>query len=97
MDLTGYTTSKPQPQACSIYTVSGQYVAGDYIRKTFTSIPLNHYQIVIRFSVGYIGSWSQSDSMLLEVNGNTEKWEYNSCAYAQDLCSGSLIDCFKTK
>lgn len=57
MDLSGYSTTKPTPQICDAYTLSGQYVAGDYISKTFTNFPLNHYQIIVRFGIGYIGTW----------------------------------------
>lgn len=95
MDLSGYSTSKPAPQICDQYTLSGQYVAGDFIQKTFTGIPANHYQLVIRFGVGYIGTWNPTDQMNLEINGSPYSWLYHGCSYPQDLCSTSTADCFK--
>jgi hypothetical protein len=63
VDLTGYSTSKTTPHTCDVYTLSGQYVAGDFIRKTFTGIPLNHYQVVVRFGVGFMGTWNTTDKI----------------------------------
>lgn len=69
MDISGYQTSKPVTQICSQYTLSGAYVAGDYIQKTFTSIPTNHYQLVLRFGVGYIGTWASTDQLSVDLDG----------------------------
>lgn len=55
MSLFGYTSSNPTPLTCTNYTFSGQYIASDYIYKNFTGIPLNHYALVVRFNVGYMG------------------------------------------
>ena len=55
MSLFGYTSSNPTPLTCSNYTFSGQYISSDYIYKNFTGIPLNHYALVVRFNVGYMG------------------------------------------
>lgn len=65
MSLTGFTSSKSTPITCTNYTFSGQYVNSDYLFKNYTGIPLNHYAIVVRFSVGYIGTWSQADYLRL--------------------------------
>lgn len=69
MDLSGYFSSKPGPQVCDQYALSGQYTAGDFIQKTFTGLPLNHYQVVVRFGIGYIGSWNQADQMRVHIDG----------------------------
>lgn len=61
LSLVGYSSSKPTPYQCGSYYVSGQYVAGDFLQKTFTNIPLNHYQLVVRFGISFIGNWSESD------------------------------------
>lgn len=95
MDLSGYSSSKPTPLPCDQYTLSGQYVAGDFIQKTFTGLPLNHYQVVVRFGVGYIGSWNPTDQMHLEINGQVFTWTYNTCYYPQDLCGSSVTECIK--
>lgn len=96
MDLSGYSSSKPGPQTCDVYFLSGQYVAGDYIQKTFTGLPLNHYQVVIRFGIGYIGTWNSADQMALYIDGQPFTWKYNGCAcYSDALCSSSGADCFK--
>lgn len=97
MDISTYSTNKPAVQTCAPYKMSGQYVSGDYIQKTFTGIPLNHYQLVIRFGVGHIGTWNPTDTMEVEIDRHTYSWEYNVCPEAQNLCSGSGTDCFKIK
>lgn len=61
LTLNGYSSSKPTPNLCGTYYMSGEYVAGDFLQKTFTNIPLNHYQLVIRFGVSFIGNWSSTD------------------------------------
>lgn len=65
MSLVGYSSSKANPYVCSIYTFSGKYVNSDYLSKNFTGIGANHYELVIRFNVGYIGTWSSSDNLQL--------------------------------
>ena len=57
INLNGYSTSNNTLVTCDKYSFSGSYTAGGFISKTFNNIPLNHYQIVIRFSLGMIGSW----------------------------------------
>lgn len=74
MDISTYSTNKPAVQSCGLYKMSGQYVSGDYIQKTFTGIPLNHYQLVIRFGVGHIGTWNPTDTMEVEIDGHTYSW-----------------------
>lgn len=61
MPLTGFTSSKTTPVTCTNYTFSGQYTNQDYLFKNYTTIALNHYAVVIRFSIGYIGTWQISD------------------------------------
>ena len=63
MDIGGYSTDNPSPIQCGEYWLSGQYTAGSYLSKTFNGLGTNHYQIVIRFGVGYIGSWDELDQM----------------------------------
>lgn len=61
LSLGGYSTSSLVPVTCDKYTFSGAYVQGGFISKTFNDLPLNHYEVVIRFNVGLIGSWNASD------------------------------------
>lgn len=82
MALTGYTSSKPSPITCTNYTFSGQYTNQDFISKNFTNIPTNHYSIIIRFSVGYIGTWTTNDVLRLTLQDQTQSviYDYNySC------------------
>lgn len=65
MMLASYTSSNLTSKVCSIYTLSGQYIDTDYISKNFTNINASHYQLVIRFSVGYIGTWSATQHLKL--------------------------------
>jgi hypothetical protein len=81
MILASYTSSNMSSHTCSVYTLSGQYIDSDYISKNFTGINPSHYQLVIRFSVGYIGTWSVSDHLQLVINDgdnvNTQTWAYS--------------------
>ena len=63
IDLSGYSTSNPSPINCGGYGLSGQYTAGSYISKTFNNLGLNHYDLVVRFGVGFIGSWNSFDQI----------------------------------
>ena len=65
MDLSGYVATKSGPAICGNYSLSGEYVSGDYIEKTFTGLNTNHYELVVRFGIGYIGVWTYSDQMQL--------------------------------
>jgi hypothetical protein len=81
MILASYTSSNLSSVTCSVYTLSGQYVDIDYISKNFTNINPSHYQLVIRFSVGYIGTWSATDHLKLVINDglnvNVQTWAYS--------------------
>ena len=63
MSLTGYTTTVATPFVCSNLTFSGQYVNTDFIEKNFTNILTEHYELIIRFGVGYIGTWTNVDQL----------------------------------
>lgn len=89
MSLFGYTTSNPTPVTCTNYTFSGQYIATDYIAKNFTGIPLNHYAIVVRFNIGYMGQWNTTDvlRLTLEDEAQTVYYDYNySCDVSENIC-----------
>jgi hypothetical protein len=58
MSLIGYTGSTPHTKPCGNMTFSGTYVNTDYIFKNFTNINTEHYELIIRFNVGYFGTWS---------------------------------------
>jgi len=72
MSLAGYTSSKLSTTTCTNYTLSGEYTNQDFIYKNFTGIPLNHYQLIIRYNVGYIGTWSSSDYLRLNIQ---DEWQ----------------------
>lgn len=70
MSLDGYQTSNPESVSCGGYSLSGDYVAGDYLAKKF-KIPESyggHYELTIKFGIGYIGSWSNTDTMSMIIN-----------------------------
>jgi hypothetical protein len=50
----------------------GKYVNTGYIYTNFTSIPTNHYQLIIRFSIAYIGTWIAPAN--LQLNANFGLW-----------------------
>ena len=89
MSLFGYTSTNPTPFTCTNYTFSGEYTANDYIYKNFTGIPLNHYALVVRFNVGYIGIWDTTDVLRLNLQDSKDSvnYDYNfSCAYPENIC-----------
>jgi hypothetical protein len=89
MSLFGYTTSNPTPKTCSNYTFSGEYSSNDYLYKNFTGIPLNHYALVVRFSVGYIGNWTEGDVLELNLQdaGQSVNFAYKySCEFTENIC-----------
>ena len=97
LSLGGYSTSSLVPVTCDKYTLSGAYVQGGYISKTFTNLPLNHYEIVIRFNIGYIGSWNaSSDEIYLSADSTITTFNA-SCDHSEDLCSGSGTDCIRIR
>jgi hypothetical protein len=66
MVLTNYITSNAVTQACGVYQFSGRYDSGDYLYKQFT-LPANHYEVIVRFSVAHIGIWSTADYLKLSI------------------------------
>ena len=94
MDLNGYSTNNPTPASCGDYQLSGQYTADSYIAKTYTGLGTNHYQVVVRFGVGYIGSWDPTDQLYVDLDGDQHTLNYNY-GVVSDVCSGSDIDSLK--
>jgi hypothetical protein len=84
MALTGYSSSKTTTITCTNYTFSGQYTNQDYISKNFTNIPLNHYSIIVRFNVGYIGTWTLNDSLRLTLQDSAQSQFYDYRYYCVD-------------
>lgn len=83
---------------CGSYNISGKYTANGYLYKSWTGLGLNHYQGVIRFSVGYMGTWSSENMRLIVSDGiNVNQiinYNYNCTAAQQStVCSGAT-DCF---
>jgi hypothetical protein len=102
MSLFGYSTSSPVPLVCNNYTFSGQYAAGDYLFKNFTGIPINHYALVVRFNVGFMGSWSSSDGLRLRLEDDeqTIDFDYNyGCSIVENICNEAYptSDCIRIK
>jgi hypothetical protein len=103
MSLTGYTSSKASTVTCTNYTFSGQYTNQDYISKNFTNIPLNHYSILVRFSVGYIGTWGLNDSLRLNLQDSAQSLLYDyhySCDNIQNICGEvgvNTSDCIRIR
>lgn len=79
MELGGYKTTKASPVTCGTYSLSGEYVAGDYLSKTF-EIPESyggHYEIAIKFVIGYIGAWTNTDQIYMKLNGKQYTYNYS--------------------
>jgi hypothetical protein len=49
------------------YNFSGVYASTDYIAKTY-AIHDPHYQMVLRFSVTFVGVWAANDSLNVYTN-----------------------------
>lgn len=85
---------------CLTYQLSGKYVDKDFIQRNLTKIPTNHYQVVIRFNVAYIGTWSATQNLNLNVRhyygAQNFTWAY-ACAVTEFLCSGTGLDCLTIK
>jgi len=102
MNLFGYSTTNPTPHTCTNYTFSGQYTANDYISKNFSGIPLNHYALVIRYNVGYMGTWNTTDVLSLNIQDDEQDiyYDYNySCSVQENICGGANItdDCIRIR
>lgn len=89
MSLAGFTSSSPTPVTCTNYTFSGKYASNDYLYKNYTGIALNHYAIVIRFSVGFIGAWSEADYLRLSMTDSNGATNYD---YKYYCGSGTSYD-----
>lgn len=106
LSLDGFSTSSPALFNCGAFPFSGRYVNTDYIQKNFTGINTEHFELVIRFNVGYFGSWGSSDNLQLEVHDGVStsyhSWGY-SCGQTgtlsdtKNLCSSQGTDCIKIK
>ena len=68
MDVSNYTTTNASPFLCGNYTFSGQYTANDYLFRNLTGISDNHYELIVRYNVAYIGNWSDTDTLRLHIS-----------------------------
>lgn len=89
MSLAGFTSSSPIPITVSNYTFSGKYASTDYLFKNYTGIALNHYAVVIRFNVGYVGAWTDTDYLQLLMTDSNGATNYN---FSYFCGSGSYYD-----
>ena len=96
MSLVAYSATKTTPETCGQYQLSGANVANDYISKTFTNLPSNHYEVVIRFNMGTVGNWDGTEQIYVDVDGTRYAHE-SSCGWSMDICSGYQTDCIKFK
>lgn len=102
MSLFGYSTSSPIPHTCTNYTFSGQYTSADYLSKNFTNIPLNHYALVVRFNVGYLGIWNYNDYLRLNLQDNKQSVNYDyryNCDVVENICGEvyNSTDCIRIR
>lgn len=110
LSLTGFSSSNPNTFTCAGLPFSGKYVNTDYLEKNFTGIATEHFELVIRFNLGYFGAWGSSDNLQLEVNDGVStsyhSWGYNcgdqyssGSIYnnTKNLCSTQGKDCIKIK
>lgn len=101
MDLTGFITSNPTPVTCPNYTLSGEYTANDYIGKNYTNIPLNHYALVVRFEIAYIGTWTTHMDYLQMALTDSQGTTVNNFSYVattfDSVCGGPPTDAIRIK
>jgi hypothetical protein len=88
MSLAGFTSSQATPVTCSNYTFSGQYTNSDYLFKNYTGLSGNHYAVVVRFNVGYVGTWSMTDQLRLSLTDASGSVSFDYRYY----CSSGAID-----
>lgn len=99
MNLTGYVSSSPVVKTCGIYQLSGQYVSTDYLTRTWVGLGVNHYKLVIRFSIGFIGTFAGNEAYQVTINGGTSSTNHTfqyACTVFANICNagGTSSDCF---
>jgi len=102
MSLYGYNSDSLTPVTCTNYTFSGKYTANSYLSKSFTNIPLNHYALVVRFSVGYLGTWSANDGLRLNLQDSLQSINYDyfyHCDFVENICGETYTttDCVRIR
>lgn len=94
LSLDGFSTSNPNVYTCNNISFSGKYTNLDYLQRNFTEINAEHFELIVRFNVGYIGSWAATDNLQLEIHDGVMTsyhfWEY-TCG-KRDVGSGGTID-----
>lgn len=69
----GYLSSNFTPISCTntsvlpnvVYKMPGGFDSLDYLFKNYT-FSVNHYSLIVRFSLGFIGVWSSRDYLLVQ-------------------------------
>lgn len=85
------------------YDILGKFTSSDYIYKRYT-ITQSHYSITIRLSMAFIGVWSSTDYLNLNIYDGTTAQNFPmrySCTdstvnYTEPICSnrtGNKVDC----
>ena len=89
MDTSTFITTSSSPLTCNNYTFSGEYTANDFISKNYTNMPLNHYQLVIRFNLAFLGTWNSTDTLRMHLQDDEQSVDYDypfSCTHTQNIC-----------
>jgi hypothetical protein len=76
MDYSGYVTTQTIPKVCGNYTFTGTLTANDYLGKNFTGFPANHYAVVVRFSLGHMGNWTEDDTINVQFKDGQQTVNY---------------------
>lgn len=93
IDLSTFQSSSPAAYNCtSAYPLSGRYGSTDYLAKQYTGLPVNHYYLIVRFSMAYMGTWANTDMFAVTVDNFQKVWNY-SCNTNQAICTTS--DCIR--
>jgi hypothetical protein len=95
--LDGFQTNSPILYNCTTsYPLSGNYGTGSYLAKTYSELPIGHYYVMVKFNVAYMGTWTSTDMIAVNVDGNQSSWNY-SCsqpALSEALCTAT--DCIRS-
>ena len=88
MALGNLTSTNPTPYSFNNYTLSGLYSNSDTLEGNFTGLSSNHYAIKVRFGIGHLFLWNETDQTQMELTdstqGITEVFNY-TCDTTDDL------------
>ena len=67
MTLGTLSATTPGTYSFSNYTLAGLYSNSDTIEGNFTGLSANHWQLLVRFSIGHLYLWNETDQTQIEM------------------------------